>query len=105
MLPVEISDNVTSPFDGMWPLTWNVISDNWSGPKDCSRFDQKCPIFWSDLQLQDPPDGYKFTQCLLDGVNGDQKILLQKSLEARSFEDPCRFCTERGEVCGYEVSL
>ena len=100
-------DNFTLPFDGMFPFSWKAISDNWSGPRDCSRFKQKCPIFSSEFQPQDPPDGYKYTQCFVDGVHlhGDQKILLQKLLEARSFEDPCRFCTECGEVCGYEVSL
>ena len=98
-------DNFTLPFDGMFPFSGNTISDNWSGPRDCSRFKQKCPIFWSEGEQQDPPDGYKYTQCFLDGVKGDKKIQLQRSLDARSFEDPCRFCTERGEVCGYEVSL
>ena len=90
-----------SPSQGTWYLT----TGQWSGPRDCSRFKQKCPIFWSEGGQQDPPDGYKYTQCFLDGVKGDKKILLQRSLDARSFEDPCRFCTERGEVCGYEVSL
>ena len=96
----------TLPFDGMFPVSGNVISDNWSGPRDCSRFKQKCPIFLSGYQIAEmPPDGYDYTQCVNDEVFGDKKIMLQRSLEARIFEDPCQFCTERGEVCGYEVSL
>ena len=93
-------DTFTLPFQGMFPLSGNVLSENWSGPRDCAAHEQKCPIFWSEYTPLDPPVGYDYTDCYKQGVDNQAK--LRSSVEERqNFENLCRFCEDGG--CGYTV--
>ena len=92
-------DTFTLPFLGMYPMAGNVISENWSGPRNCAAYEQKCPIFWSEGEPIDPPVDYGYTECFLQGVNDQTK--LRTMVKQRDFEELCRFCQAGG--CGYTV--